>query len=123
MSRPFSSRPHVWAILKIIPQNAEPIFKLLAGWFSNPGQLYAVRTNSGIVRVQDNGDVYLFHGSSGSTYLCAKAMYDPTFMPLHAYLNLALQATLSETEVEIFDEKAAFDWCSAARALRGRAYH
>lgn len=63
--------PDNWVIVRIA-QPDEIIYKVLAGW--NGSYLYGSswRLNSGITRVQEDGDQILFHGHSGSVYCCAR---------------------------------------------------
>ena len=66
--------PDSWVILET--QSFNNIFyKVLAGW--SGGYLYggSWRMNSGISKIEEIGDFYLFHGNSGSTYKCHKHSY------------------------------------------------
>lgn len=59
--------PHRWLILKI-----GDIYKVFGSWFGGYLDGDAWRLNSGIERVEDAGDHWLFHGFSGSVYQCRK---------------------------------------------------
>jgi hypothetical protein len=48
------------------------IVKVVAGWSGGYLNGDSWRINSGVVRVDDDGNYYLFHGSSGSVYKCHK---------------------------------------------------
>mgnify|MGYP000945522004 CR=1 FL=1 len=65
--------PDSWVILKIAGN--DPHYRVLGGWSGS--YLYGTswRMNSGIVKVEDAGDYFIFHGSSGSTYECRKGGY------------------------------------------------
>lgn len=67
-------KPDRWVILKI-NNKSETFHKVLAGWSGSylEGQYW--RINSGIKRVEEEGDHYLFHGFSGSIYKCRKSGY------------------------------------------------
>lgn len=66
--------PDHWVMLKLT-HKGKPIYKILAGWGGS--YLYGAswKLNSGVTRVEDDGDAYLFHGSSGSVYVCRKNCY------------------------------------------------
>lgn len=66
--------PDHWVMLKLTYKD-KPIYKILAGWGGS--YLYGAswKLNSGVTRVEDTGDSYLFHGSSGSVYECRKNSY------------------------------------------------
>jgi len=66
--------PSVWVMLKFTQDN-KPVYKILAGW--SGGYLHgdSWKLNSGCIKVEQDGDYYLFHGSSGSVYRCRKNSY------------------------------------------------
>lgn len=64
----YSETPDRWVILKI----SDGVYKVLAGWYGGYLHGDSWRLNSGIVKVEEDGDYYLFHGKSGSTYKCHK---------------------------------------------------
>ena len=66
--------PDNWVVVKIITEEG-PLYKVLAGW--SGGYLDGDRwqLNSGIVKVEQQGDYYLFYGYSGSCYKCHKEGY------------------------------------------------
>jgi len=63
-------QPPFWILIKIHSKPA--VIKVLAGW--NGGYLdgSSWRLNSGVKEVEYDGDNILFHGYSGSTYICHK---------------------------------------------------
>jgi hypothetical protein len=65
--------PDSWVIVKIT--GPETIYKVLAGWSGS--YLYGTswQLNSGIVKVEEDGDHFLFSGHSGSVYKCHKDCY------------------------------------------------
>ena len=65
--------PNNWVVLKFT--GGEEHYRVLAGW--NGAYLYGShwRLNSGITKVEEDGDYYLFHGHSGSIYHCHKDSY------------------------------------------------
>ena len=53
--------PDRWVILKLI-NNQKTIYKVLGGWFGGYLQGDSWRINSGITKVELDGDVYKFYG-------------------------------------------------------------
>jgi hypothetical protein len=69
--------PDKWVILKIT-HKGEPVYKVLASWGGSYLHGQSWKLNSGITKVEEDGQCYLFHGSSGSVYRCHKQMYGMT---------------------------------------------
>ena len=68
--------PDKWVVLKI---NAEPPFyRVFAVWRGGYLSGESWRINSGVDRVEETEDAYLFYGHSGSVYECAKTGYGLT---------------------------------------------
>lgn len=66
--------PDVWVVLKIA--RAEEVhYKVFAGWYGGFANGDSWKLNSGIDKVEEDGDFYLFHGYSGSVYRCHKETY------------------------------------------------
>jgi hypothetical protein len=64
--------PDAWVILRI-DYGSEIIHKVLGGWYGGYTAGDSWRLNSGITRVERDGDSrYRIHGYSGSTYLVHK---------------------------------------------------
>jgi hypothetical protein len=65
--------PNNWVV--IFFDTDTPHYKILGGW--SGGYLHgdSWRMNSGIVRVEKDGDNYKFYGSSGSCYSCHESSY------------------------------------------------
>jgi hypothetical protein len=66
--------PDSWVMLKIT-HDAGFIYKILAGWRGGYLDGDYWKLNSGVVRVEETDNHYLFHGSSGSVYRCNKDRY------------------------------------------------
>ena len=69
--------PDRWVLLRIV-KDADVQFKVLGSWSGSYLYGGSWRLNSGIVKVEDDGDYILFHGASGSTYKCHKESYGLT---------------------------------------------
>lgn len=66
--------PDKWVMLKF-NYNGEDVYKILASWYGGYANGDSWQLNSGIVRIEEDGQCYLFHGTSGSVYRCHKATY------------------------------------------------
>lgn len=65
--------PDNWVVIFLdVP---EPHYRVLAGWSGGYLSGSSWKLNSGITKVEEDGDYYLFHGSSGSIYKCYKESY------------------------------------------------
>jgi hypothetical protein len=65
--------PDNWVILRCSFDKLT--YKVLAGWSGGYTESDCWQINSGIVKVEIEGDYFVFHGVSGSTYLCHKSSY------------------------------------------------
>lgn len=90
--------PDCWVIVRFIV-DAEPLDKVLAGWYG--GYLYgdSWRLNSGITVVKDQGDTYEFVSSSGSVYRCKKA--SERMSALMASVYASFEKSLHDTDASI----------------------
>ena len=68
--------PDKWVIVKI--NGADPHYRVCASWYGGYMDSDKWRMNSGITKVTEDGEHYLFEGSSGSVYRCHKQMYGAT---------------------------------------------
>lgn len=71
--------PDRWVILKLT-NNQKIFYKVLGVWFGGYLQGDSWRVNSGITKVELDGDVYKFYGRSGSVYICNKNNYGMTVL-------------------------------------------
>lgn len=67
---------HQWVIVKISGDYHH--YKVFASWSGGYVSGDSWRLNSGITKVEEDGDWYLFHGKSGSIYRCHKDSYGIT---------------------------------------------
>jgi hypothetical protein len=74
-------KPDRWVVLKLKSKN-EHIYKVMGGWYGGYLGSDSWRINSGITKVELDGDDYVFYGYSGSTYVCNKNSYGATFIML-----------------------------------------
>ena len=82
--------PDNWVVLKI-NYDGMITYRVLAGW--SGGYLYGDywRMNSGITRVEEDGDYYNFYGQTGSCYRCHKKGYRMTMANGGVYNQLKEQ--------------------------------
>lgn len=62
--------PDKWLVIKI--NGTDPHYRVFATWYGGYLNGDSWRMNSGITKVTEEGDYYLFEGSSGSVYRCHK---------------------------------------------------
>ena len=60
--------PDKWVMLKF-NHNGEDIYKVLASWYGGFTTGDSWKLNSGVTKVEQDGNLFLFHGSSGSVYV------------------------------------------------------
>jgi hypothetical protein len=70
-------KPDRWVVLRIA-NGDKPIYKVMGGWPGSYLDGASWRINSGITKIETEGDIYKFYGSSGSTYTCHKDRYGLT---------------------------------------------
>lgn len=72
-------KPDRWIVLKIT-NGEKVIYKVMGGWYGGYLGSDSWRINSGITKVELDGDTYKFYGHSGSVYLCHKNNYGTTML-------------------------------------------
>jgi len=78
--------PDNWVIIKI--KSSDPHYRVLAGWSGGYLDGDSWRMNSGVTRVDFDGDYYWFFGSSGSCYRCHKHSYGLRINNAHIWNEL-----------------------------------
>ena len=66
--------PSKWIIIEISSAE-DSVRKVFASWYGGYLDGDSWRLSSGITKVEDKGDYYLFHNESGSIYQCYKGYY------------------------------------------------
>jgi hypothetical protein len=79
--------PDNWILIKIVSPE-ETFYKVLAGWSGGYLDGDSWRMNSGVDRVEEDGDYYLFIGASGSVYKCHKKSEMLRMNNAHIYQQL-----------------------------------
>ena len=95
--------PDNWVVIKM--DGDEPHYRVLAGWSGGYLDGNSWKVNSGIVRVEIDGDYYRFYGLSGSCYSCHKESYTLRMNNAHIWTRLQ---TLHSYKVEMMPETT--DW-------------
>jgi hypothetical protein len=95
--------PDNWVIIKL--KGSDPHYRVLAGWSGGYTQGSSWQLNSGITRVEETENEYLFYGSSGSCYVCGKSSY--CLRTNNAYVWNQLEEQHGDL-VELMDENT--DW-------------
>ena len=67
--------PDCWVMVSIARKGTAPIYKILASWYGGYAKGDSWKLNSGITKIEEDGQTYLFHGASGSVYRCHKDLY------------------------------------------------
>jgi hypothetical protein len=100
--------PDMWVMLKIT-HNGKPIHKILASWGGSYLYGQSWKLNSGVTKIEEDGQCYLFHGSSGSVYRCHKNGYGMTGYTHGVLASFQKQAEETEgLELEMLPEETNF---------------
>lgn len=73
MTRIYS--PDRWVVIEINSEKHGKIRKVFAGWYGGFTSGDAWKLNSGITKVEQDGNFWRFTGESGSVYECHKDMH------------------------------------------------
>lgn len=92
-------RPDRWVVLKL-PAG----YKVLAGWSGGYLDGDSWRLNSGITKVNQDGDLYFFSGYSGSIYQCYKDSYGFNSASLGMYNTIKEHANRTGVICELMPE-------------------
>jgi hypothetical protein len=87
--------PDRWVMLKL-KNDKEEVYKVFAGWAGSYLGGQSWKLNSGVTKVEEEGEYYLFHGYSGSVYKCHKNGYGMTSYMGAVFDNFSPYATLMD---------------------------
>lgn len=100
--------PDTWVMIKF-NHKGEDIYKILAGWSGSYLYGSSWKLNSGVTKVEVDGDYYLFHGSSGSVYQCHKNCYGFSGYTSQVYSNFVTDMEgRTDVTMEALDEDTDF---------------
>lgn len=88
--------PDFWCVIKINSNDTH--YRVFGTWASSYATGPSWRMNSGITKVEEEDEYFLFHGSSGSIYHCHKEMYG-----CHYGSQGQLNYYMSKTEVAVVE--------------------
>lgn len=66
--------PDRWVMLRFDSDEGQ-VYKILAGWSGSYLEGQSWKLNSGVVKIEEDDQCYLFHGYTGSVYRCRKTAY------------------------------------------------
>lgn len=100
--------PDKWVMLKIT-YKGNPVYKILASWYGGFARGDSWKLNSGVTKIEEEGQLYLFHGSSGSVYQCHKATYGMSAYTMGVLESFKADAAKAEdVELELLPEETNF---------------
>jgi hypothetical protein len=97
--------PDKWVVIKITSDKSPPIHKVFACWYGGYAGSDSWKLNSGITRVYEEGQCYMFDGSSGSTYACHKASYGTNMYGHGVLQNMIVTASKNGITIDILPEE------------------
>ena len=98
-------QPDKWVIVKISSDKSPPIHKVFACWYGGYLGSDSWKLNSGITRAYEEGNCFMFDGSSGSTYICHKAQYGANGYGSGVLQNMIGNASKNGITIEILPEE------------------
>ncbi len=101
--------PDRWVVVKI--GGPDPHYRVLGGWSGGYLDGDSWRMNSGIIKVDFDGDYWFFYGSSGSVYKCYVDSYGFNKMSAQTYSKYkeALQEDFELIEDQEWNQED-WDW-------------
>ncbi len=101
--------PDAWVIVKITPKDENyPVhYRVFVGWYGGYAGSDSWKMNSGITRVVQDGDIFHFHGESGSVYSCYKDAERMTGYMMQIYQSFQGYENITVEHVPFADYMAA----------------
>lgn len=99
--------PDRWVVLEFTTTR-HTTYKVLAGWSGGYLQGQSWKLNSGITKVEEDGDCYLFHGASGSVYCCRKSGYGWNSYMTDVYRSFEEKINDIDANMTVMPEKTNF---------------
>jgi hypothetical protein len=97
--------PDKWVVVRITADKHPPIHKVFACWYGGWAGSDSWKLNSGITRVFEEGQCFMFEGSSGSTYACHKASYGTNMYGHGVLQNMIATTAKNGITIEILPEE------------------
>ena len=98
-------QPDKWVVVKISSDKSPPIHKVFACWYGGYAGSDSWKLNSGITRAYEDGNCFMFDGSSGSTYICHKATYGTNGYGGGVLQTMIANASKNGITIEILHEE------------------
>jgi len=100
--------PDKWVMIKFTYEG-KPVYKILASWYGGFARGDYWKLNSGVTKIEEDGQLYRFHGSSGSIYQCHKATYGMSAYTMGVLENFKKQINdAGLTPLELMDKETNF---------------
>lgn len=100
--------PDRWVVLKLTTPGYV-LYKVFGGWFGGFADGDSWKLNSGITKVEAKDEELLFHGYSGSVYVCHPAAYGMSGYMASVLDSFQYQATQTEgVTIEVMPEDTNF---------------
>ena len=99
------NKPDKWVVVRIARKDTPPIHKVFASWYGGYLGSDSWKLNSGIVRAYNEGNCFVFDGSSGSTYICHKGTYGSTGYGYGILETMIERAKQNGISIEILPEE------------------
>jgi len=96
--------PDKWVVVRITAQSTT-IHKVFACWYGGYAGSDSWKLNSGITRVFEEGQCFMFEGSSGSTYTCHKESYGTNGYGYGVLQNMITTSAKNGITIEILPEE------------------
>jgi hypothetical protein len=97
--------PDKWVVVKITSDKSPPIHKVFACWYGGYAGSDSWKLNSGITRAYEEGQCFMFDGSSGSTYICHRSNYGHNMYGVGVLQNMIATAAKNGITIEILPEE------------------
>lgn len=100
--------PDKWVMVKIT-HKGNVVYKILASWYGGFATGDSWKLNSGCTKIEEDGQTYLFSGSSGSVYRCHKNNYGMSGYTMGVLASFQKQADEDpDTTLEVMPEETNF---------------
>lgn len=102
-------KPDRWVILKINSPN-DPHLRVFASWRGGYLDSESWRLNSGITKVEEHKEYFIFHGNTGSQYKCYKEAYGIASLHAQGVLESFIKKQPTIEPVDYFAEIDLGEW-------------
>ena len=99
--------PDKWVVIKIKIKDTIT-HKVFANWYGGWTGSDSWKLNSGITKIEEDGQCYLFHGYSGSVYRCHKNNYGTNLYGSGVLNNLIENMEKRQAEITVLPEETNF---------------